>query len=144
MVPTTTTTIYFNEVVFPSVLGLTSPMDFPTIFTSTLTCPKHLPYKVPSFSYLLSMLSQEGGCEHTILKRIQTGWLKFNTSLHLFLGLPFTPSPSICSVSILFIQHNSSLLSTWPNHLNLFLLHHFSNIINCQHAPHPLITFPFT
>ena len=44
----------------------------------------------------------------------------FNTSLHLFLGLPFTPSPSTCSVSILFIQHNSSLLSTWPNHLSLF------------------------
>ena len=143
------------------------------------------------------MLSQEGGCEHAILKRIQTGWLKFrelsglligkgmslrskgiiyttciqqqqqqpfilirlfflvywgqprlwpshniflhldlsqssslqspfflissfNTSLHLFLGLPFTLSSSTCSVSILFIQHNSSLLSTWPNHLNLF------------------------
>ena len=44
----------------------------------------------------------------------------FNTSLHLFLGLPFTPSTSTCSVSILFIQHNSSILSTWPNHLNLF------------------------
>ena len=26
---TTTTTVYFNEVVFPSVLGLTSPMAFP-------------------------------------------------------------------------------------------------------------------
>ena len=44
----------------------------------------------------------------------------FNTSLHLFLGLPFTPSSSTCSVSILFIQHNSSLLSTWSNHLSLF------------------------
>ena len=44
----------------------------------------------------------------------------FNTSLHLFLGLSFTPSPSTCSVSILFIQHNSSLLSTWPNHFSLF------------------------
>ena len=44
----------------------------------------------------------------------------FNTSLHLFLGLSFTTLPSICSVSILFNQHNSSLLSTWPNHLNLF------------------------
>ena len=31
-----------------------------------------------------------------------------NTFLHLFLGLPFTPLPSTCSVSILFIQHNSS------------------------------------
>ena len=29
---TTTTTIYFNEVVFPSVLGLTSPMAFPQHF----------------------------------------------------------------------------------------------------------------
>ena len=43
-----------------------------------------------------------------------------STSLHLFLGLPFTPLSSTCSVLILFIQHNSSLLSTWPNHLNLF------------------------
>ena len=43
-----------------------------------------------------------------------------NTSLHLFLCLPFTPSPSTCSVSILFIQLNSSLLSTWPNDLSLF------------------------
>ena len=25
----TTTTVYFNEVVFPSILGLTSPMAFP-------------------------------------------------------------------------------------------------------------------
>ena len=29
------------------------------------------------FCYLGDMLSQEGGCEHAILKRIQTGWLKF-------------------------------------------------------------------
>ena len=28
----------------------------PTTFSSTFTCPKHLPYKVPSFSYLLSTL----------------------------------------------------------------------------------------
>ena len=35
-----------------------------------------------------------------------------NTSLHLFLGLLFTPLPSTCGVSILFNQHNSSLLST--------------------------------
>ena len=43
-----------------------------------------------------------------------------NTSLHLFLGPSFTSLPSTYSVSILFIQHNSSLLSTWPNHLSLF------------------------
>ena len=44
----------------------------------------------------------------------------FNTSLHLFLDLPFTPSPSTCSVSILFNQHNLYLFSTLPNHLSLF------------------------
>ena len=27
------------------------------------------------------MLSQEGGCEYAILKRIQTGWLKFRELL---------------------------------------------------------------
>ena len=32
---------------------------------------------VGKFCYLGDMLSQEGGCEHAILKRIQTGWLKF-------------------------------------------------------------------
>ena len=33
--------------------------------------------KVDKLYYLGDMLSQEGGCEHAILKRIQTGWLKF-------------------------------------------------------------------
>ena len=32
---------------------------------------------VDKFCYLGDMQSQEGGCEHAILKRIQTGWLKF-------------------------------------------------------------------
>ena len=32
---------------------------------------------VDKLCYLGDMLSQEGGCEHVILKRIQTGWLKF-------------------------------------------------------------------
>ena len=32
---------------------------------------------VDKLCYLGDMLSQEGGCEHAILKRIQTGWLKF-------------------------------------------------------------------
>ena len=85
---TTTTTIYFNEVVFPSVLGLTSPMAFHNIFL-------HLNLsQASSLQSPFSLISS------------------FNTSLHLFLGLPFTPSSSTCSVSILFIQHSSSLLST--------------------------------
>ena len=93
---TTTTTVYFNKVVFSQCTGLNLAYGLPTTFSSILTCPKHLSYKVPSFSYLLSTL------------------------LHLFLGLPFTPSSFTCSVSIFFIQHNSPLLSTWPNHLSLF------------------------
>ena len=32
------------------------------------------------------MLSQEGGCEHAILKRIQTGWLKFMELSGLLIG----------------------------------------------------------
>ena len=32
------------------------------------------------------MLSQEGDCEHAILKRIQTGWLKFRELSGLLIG----------------------------------------------------------
>ena len=32
------------------------------------------------------MLSQKGGCEHAILKRIQTGWLKFRELSGLLIG----------------------------------------------------------
>ena len=32
------------------------------------------------------MLSQEGGCEHAVLKRIQTGWLKFRELSGLLIG----------------------------------------------------------
>ena len=32
------------------------------------------------------MLSQEGGCEHAILKRMQTGWLKFRELSGLLIG----------------------------------------------------------
>ena len=36
--------------------------------------------------YLGDVLSQEGGCEHAILKRIQTGWLKFRELSGLLIG----------------------------------------------------------
>ena len=36
--------------------------------------------------YLGDMLSQEGGCEHAILKRIQTGWLKFRELSGMLIG----------------------------------------------------------
>ena len=92
----TTTTRFILTRLFSQCTGVNLAYGLPTTFSSTLICHKHLPYKVPSFSYLLSTLFSN------------SSWL------------PFTPSSSTCSVSILFIQHNSSLLSTWPNHLSLF------------------------
>ena len=41
---------------------------------------------VDKLCYLDDMLSQEGGCEHVILKRIQTGWLKFRELSGLLIG----------------------------------------------------------
>ena len=41
---------------------------------------------VDKFCYLGDMLSQEGDCEHAILKRIQTGWLKFRELSGLLIG----------------------------------------------------------
>ena len=41
---------------------------------------------VDKFCYLGDMLSQEGGCEHAILKRIQTDWLKFRELSGLLIG----------------------------------------------------------
>ena len=41
---------------------------------------------VDKLCYLGDMLSQEGGCEHAIPKRIQTGWLKFRELSGLLIG----------------------------------------------------------
>ena len=41
---------------------------------------------VDKFCHLGDMVSQEGGCEHAILKRIQTGWLKFRELSGLLIG----------------------------------------------------------
>ena len=41
---------------------------------------------IDKLCYLGDMLSQEGGCEHAILKRIQTGWLKFRELSGLLIG----------------------------------------------------------
>ena len=41
---------------------------------------------VDKLCYLGDMLSQEGDCEHAILKRIQTGWLKFRELSGLLIG----------------------------------------------------------
>ena len=112
---TTTTTIYFNKVVFPVYWSQPRLWHSHNIFL-------HLD------------LSQASSLQNPF------SLMSFlNTSLQLFLSLPFTPLPSTCSVSILFTKHNSSL-STWPNHLSLFC-HMTSVVINCQHAPHLLIAF---
>ena len=41
---------------------------------------------VDKLCYLDDMLSQEGGCEHAILKWIHTGWLKFRELSCLLIG----------------------------------------------------------
>ena len=41
---------------------------------------------VDKFCYLGDMLSQEGDCEHAILKRIQTGWLKLRKLSRMLIG----------------------------------------------------------
>ena len=41
---------------------------------------------VDKLCYLGDVLSQEGGCEHAILKRIQIGWLKFRELSGLLIG----------------------------------------------------------
>ena len=41
---------------------------------------------IDKLCYLGDMLSQEGSCEHAILKRIQTGWLKFRELSGLLIG----------------------------------------------------------
>ena len=49
---------------------------------------------VDKFCYLGDMLSQEGDCEHAILKRIQTGWLKFRELSGLLIGKGISKFPS--------------------------------------------------
>ena len=117
---TTITTIYFNEVVFPSALGLTSPMAF----------PQHSPppSPVPSIFPTKSLLS------HIFFQ-------------HFSLSLP---GPAFHSITIYLQCLNSLYPTQLISSLNMakppqpVLSHDFSNIINCQHAPHTLITFPFT
>ena len=117
---TTTTAVYFNKVVFPSVLGLTSPMAF----------PQHSPppWPVPSIFPTKSLLS------------------------HIFFQ-HFSPSllgPTFHSITIYLQCLNSLYPTQLISSLNMakppqpVSSHHFTNVINCQHAPHTLITFPFT
>ena len=107
---TTTTTIYFNEVVFPSVLGLTSPMAF----------PQHSPpsWPVPSIFPTKSLLS------HIFFQHFS----------------PSLPGPTFHSITIYLQCLNSLYPTQLISPLNMtkppqpVLLHDFSNI------PFPNIT----
>ena len=61
------------------------------------------------------MLSQEGGCEHVILKRIQTGWLKFR---ELSSGLLIGKGMSLKSKGIIYTTYIRPAMlydsETWP------------------------------
>jgi hypothetical protein len=46
-----------------------------------------------------------------------------NVFIHVFLGLPLGLFPTTSIIVHLFTQSSSPFLSTWPNHLNLFLSH---------------------
>ena len=116
----TTTTIYFNEVVFPNVLGLTSPMAFPQ------HSPPHLDLSQAS--------SLQSPFSHIFSQHFS----------------PTLPGPTFHSITIYLQCLNSLYPTQLISPLNMtkppqpVSLHDFSNIINCQCAPHTLITFPFT
>ena len=69
---------------------------------------------VDKLCYLGDMLSQEGGCEHAMLKRIQTGWLKFRELLGLLIGkgMSLRSKGIIYTTSIRPAMLNGS--ETWP------------------------------
>ena len=61
------------------------------------------------------MLSQEGDCEHAILKRIQTGWLKFRELSGLLIG----KGMSLRSKGIIYTTYIRAVMlygsDVWPN-----------------------------
>ena len=61
-----------------------------------------------------SIMSQEGGCEHAILKRIQTGWLKFRELSGLLIGKVM----SLKSKGIIYTTYIRPVMlygsETWP------------------------------
>ena len=72
---------------------------------------------VDKLCYLGDMLSQEGGCEHAILKRIQTGWLKFRELSGLLIG----KGMSLKSKGIIYMTCIIPVLlygsETWPTNI---------------------------
>ena len=69
---------------------------------------------VDKFSYLGDMLSQGGGYEHAILKRIQTGWLKFRELSSLMLS--YTNTTLLIQMTRIFTLKT---LKTYGNEQNV-------------------------
>ena len=125
--------------------GVNLAYGLPTTFSSILTCHKHLPYKVPSLSYLLSTLfspsllgstfslhhhlpavSQfsSSNTTHLSSQHDQTTSACFVTWLQQCHQLPACSSLSYC-----FSFHLNSLLpsiSTSSFHSSVFSLYHLS------------------
>ena len=108
---TTQQQLYFNEVVFLSILGLTSPMAFPQYSPPPSPVTSIFPTKSLShifFQYFSPSLP--GPTFHSITIYLQCLNSLYPTQLISPLNMTKPPQP----VS----------------------LHDFSSIINCQHAPH--------
>ena len=105
---------------FPSVLGLTSPMAFPTTFSSTLTCPKHLPYKVPSFSHLLSTLLSISSWAYLSLHHHLPAVSQFSLSNTTHLFSQHDQTTSTC-LFLCMTSATSSIASMLLTHSLLFL-----------------------
>ena len=121
---TTTTTVYFNKVVFPSILGLTSPMAFPQHFSSTFTCPKHLSYKVPCIFFQHFSPSLPGPTFHSITIYLQCLNSSLSNTTHLF--SQHDQTTSTCFVASLQQHHQLPACSSHTHyfsfHLNSLLL----------------------
>ena len=105
---------------FPVYWGQPRLMAFPQHFP--------LPWPVPSILLTKSLLS------HIFFQHFS----------------PSLPGPTFHSITIYLQCLNSLYPTQLISPLNMtkppqpVSSHHFSNIINCQHAPHTFITFPFT
>ena len=116
----TTTTVYFNEVCFSQCTGVNLAYGLPTTFSSILTYPKHLPYKVPSFSYLLSTLLSIASWACLSLHHHLPAVSQFSLSNTTHLSSQHGQTISACFVASLQQHHQ---LPACSSHTNCFSFH---------------------
>ena len=68
---------------FSQYIGVNLAYGLPTTFSSTLTCPKHPPYKVPSLFYLLSTLLSISSWAYLSLHHHLPAVSQFSSSLYV-------------------------------------------------------------